>query len=161
MRGEELATQDTNEMSIAISSSTLVRGRGAACQGRAQPRERAGSISPKRRGLEKLRRIEQWYAQGLEHVGTGPKMASLAKCWEYLAKEGMDLSYYMGRQALLHGPFPVKGSRWYATVTVRGKDVMFLIDSGASVTVLSTWLYTTIAMEGDDLCMATRAQNSD
>ena len=67
----------------------------------------------------------------------------------------------MGRGTFLHGPFPIKGSWWYTKITIREKYATFLVDFGASVTVLSTRLYDAIKTEGDDLCLATEAKNSD
>ena len=82
-------------------------------------------------------------------------------CLEYLKGHGFDLgteddlNRFAGKSSLLGG------KRWYIAVTVSGKDAEFLVDTGASHSVISRKFHNQLSKEHDDFKMKVNAVTAD
>ena len=71
-------------------------------------------------------------------------------CVAFFRDKGMDLGTEGGVR-LLAGNSPLQGKRWYLSVEVRGRLFDFLIDTGASHTMVSRKLSQAFVVPSDDL----------
>ena len=135
---------------------------GIGIQGLGQPVEGlALQTSNQRKGEgEPESEIEQWWSRGIEQVSSC-SFSSLDLCIQYLKAKGINLDQYNGKIDMCHGPFKIKGSRWYLPVQIRNRTANFLVDPGASMTVISKDFYETIEREQDEKCALTFARNAD
>ena len=71
-------------------------------------------------------------------------------CVAFLRERGMDLDAADGLETIA-GISPLGGKRWYLSCRVRGRPVDFLIDTGASHTMISRDICRSIVVKSDDL----------
>ena len=82
-------------------------------------------------------------------------------CLEYLKGHGLasgttgDMSKFMGK------PSTLGGRRWYVSVSVHGKDAEFLVDTGASHSIISRKLQLLLSGEHENFKMKVNALTAD
>ena len=82
-------------------------------------------------------------------------------CLEYLKGHGFDLGTKGDLNKFTDNPSPLRGRRWYLSASVRGRTAEFLIDSGASHSVISKKFYSLLSGNHDDFKMKVNACTAD
>ena len=82
-------------------------------------------------------------------------------CLEYLKEQGLDLGVSMDFERFTGNPSPLGGRRWYVSVTVRGRTGEFLLDTGASHSLVSNKFYSLLSDNHDDFKMKVNACSAD
>ena len=71
-------------------------------------------------------------------------------CMKFLRNRGYDLEGGSGMYDFAKQPSPLGGKRWYVAVEVRGRHGEFLIDTGASHSMIGRDFYHSLAAPSDD-----------
>ena len=82
-------------------------------------------------------------------------------CLEYLRGQGFDLGVKQDLDKFAGNPSPLGGKRWYLAVSVKGKAAEFLIDTGASHSLVSRKFYSLLPGRHDDLKLRVNACTAD
>ena len=70
-------------------------------------------------------------------------------CMEFLRIKGFDLRGVGGIRLFVKQPSPLNGRRWYVSVTIRGKSGEFLVDTGASHSMIGRDFFRSLAVNSD------------
>ena len=71
-------------------------------------------------------------------------------CMGFLRDRGYDLEGGEGEYDFAKQPSPLKGKRWYVPVEIRGRKGEFLLDTGASHSMIGQEFYQSLAAPSDD-----------
>ena len=82
-------------------------------------------------------------------------------CLEYLKGQGLDLGVTRDLNKFTGNPSPLGGKRWYLAVSVKGRSGEFLIDTGASHSLISRKFYSLLPDEHDNFRMRVNACTAD
>jgi hypothetical protein len=82
-------------------------------------------------------------------------------CLEYLKGHGFDLGTDDDLNRFTGNPSPLGGKRWYIAVSVKGKDAEFLVDTGASHSIISWKFFNLVSDEHDNLTVKVNAHTAD
>ena len=82
-------------------------------------------------------------------------------CLDYLKGCGFDLGTMGDLKKFTGNPSPLKGKRWYLTVSVKGRTAEFLIDTGASHSVVSKKFYSLLLGNHDNFKVKVNACMAD
>ena len=82
-------------------------------------------------------------------------------CLEYLKGRGLDLGAAQDFDKFTGNPSPLGGKRWYLAVSVKGRTGEFLIDTGASHSIISRKFYSLLSGRHDDLKLRVNACSAD
>ena len=82
-------------------------------------------------------------------------------CLEYLRGQGFDLGVKRDLNKFAGNPSPLGGKRWYLAVSVKGRAAEFLIDTGASHSLISRKFYSLLPGNHDDLKLRVNACTAD
>lgn len=73
----------------------------------------------------------------------------------------MDLGVPQDFERFTVNPSPLEGKRWYVSVTVKGRSAEFLIDTGASHSMVSKRFYDLMSDGQDNLISRVNAHSAD
>ena len=82
-------------------------------------------------------------------------------CLEYLKERGLDLGTESDLQKFTSNPSLNGGKRWYLAASVKGRVGEFLVDTGASHSIISRRFYTLLVGTNDDLKLRVNACTAD
>ena len=82
-------------------------------------------------------------------------------CTEYLKTHGFDLDKEKDVKRFAGDPSVMGGKRWYASVSVNGRMREFLVDTGASHSVISKGFFDQVASRDEDLTLGVNASGAD
>ena len=82
-------------------------------------------------------------------------------CVEYLKSHGFDLGTTVDLNRFTGNPSVLGGKRWYISVTVRGRTGEFLVDTGASHSLISKKFYSLVSEEHDKFGKNVNALTAD
>ena len=82
-------------------------------------------------------------------------------CLEFLRRRGMDLGMTADFDRFAGNPSPLGGKRWYLAVTVKGRTAEFLVDTGASHSIISRRFYSSLPGTHDDFKLKVNACTAD
>ena len=68
---------------------------------------------------------------------------------EFLRRKGFDLGGVGGIRLFVKQPSPLKGKRWYVSVTIWGKSGEFLVDTGASHSMIGRDFFRSLVVDSD------------
>ena len=79
----------------------------------------------------------------------------------FLRSRGYDLGGVGGVRRFSVEPSPLKGNRWYLPVSIRGRSAEFLIDTGASHSMIGKDFYRSLAVSSDQPLGLDRVVSAD
>lgn len=92
-------------------------------------------------------RMEEW-ASTVQRV-CAAQLHPDDPCVIYLRNRGYDLGGVGGVRRFTDQPSPLGGKRWYLTVSIRGREGEFLIDTGASHSMIGRGFFRSLAVRSD------------
>ena len=103
---------------------------------------------------------ETSWVQALERVSS-TRLSPDHPCLKLLQRRGMDLGVPQDFERFTVNPSPLEGKRWYVSVTVKGRSAEFLIDTGASHSMVSKRFYDLMSDGQDNLISRVNAHSAD
>ena len=82
-------------------------------------------------------------------------------CLSYIRGQGLDLGTSGDFDKFTGNPSPLGGKRWYLSVTVKGRPAEFLVDTGASHSLISKRFHSLLPVDHDDLIKRVNARTAD
>ena len=145
------SSQDTNLHENDVPTLPDLLGEGNAAVEPDQPAV-SGPQGLDRRGGQEERvpvtvQEEEWL-QEVERICT-TQLETNDPCMEFLRSKGFDLGGVGGIRLFVKQPSPLKGKRWYVSVTIRGKSGEFLVDTGASHSMIGMDFFRSLAVTSD------------
>ena len=80
---------------------------------------------------------------------------------KFLQDKGFDLGEGGNTQDFVQQPSPLGGKRWYLSVMIRGKPAEFLVDTGASHSMIGHGFFRSLAMTSDTPIGSSRVSTAD
>ena len=82
-------------------------------------------------------------------------------CLEYIRGQGLDLGTSGDFDRFTGNPAPLGGKKWYLSVTVKGRNAEFLVDTGASHCLISKKFHSLLPVDHDNLTKRVNAWTAD
>ena len=82
-------------------------------------------------------------------------------CLSYIRGQGLDLGTSGDFDKFTGNPSPLGMKRWYLSVTVKGRNAEFLVDTGASHSLISRKFHSLLPVDHDDLTKRVNARTAD
>ena len=79
----------------------------------------------------------------------------------FLRNRGYDLGGIGGVQRFAGDPSPLRGKRWYLPISIRGQAAEFLVDTGASHSMIGKDFYRSLAVASDEPLGSDRVCSAD
>ena len=86
------------------------------------------------------------WVQDLEIVSSA-QLSPDHPCLKLLRRRGLDLGVTRDFERFTGNPSPLEGKRWYLSVMVKGRSAEFLVDTGASHSMISKRFYDLLSSE--------------